>query len=161
MWKELIEQLYELEKTYRALIALSERKHQALVVLDMKALEQMNAEEAKLAQQIRKLEQARQKALIDLSVEYRGITKETRMKELIRLAPGPQHRQILSKLYQALDASTKRAAELRDQNRFLTESALRAVKYHLNRLGGAKTDGAYGAGGAESGKAPRSFEIKA
>ena len=56
MWQELIGTLNELNKTYRALIELSEKKHQALIVIDLKSIEAMNGEEAKLAQRIRALE---------------------------------------------------------------------------------------------------------
>ena len=68
MWQELIETLNELNKTYCALIALSEKKHKALIVIDLKSIEAVNGEEAKLTQRIRALETKRQKALIDLAV---------------------------------------------------------------------------------------------
>ena len=61
MWQELIETLNELNKTYRALIALSEKKHKALIVIDLKSIEAMNGEEAKLTQRIRALETKRQR----------------------------------------------------------------------------------------------------
>ena len=42
MWQELIETLNELNKTYRALIALSEKKHKALIVIDLKSIDNNN-----------------------------------------------------------------------------------------------------------------------
>ena len=43
-----------------------------------------------------------------------------------------------------LDAATKEAAELHENNRLLIEGALSAVTYHLNRLGGLHVENAYG-----------------
>lgn len=161
MWQELIETLNELNQAYRALIALSEKKHKALIVIDLKSIEAMNGEEATLTQRIRTLETKRQKALIDLAVENRAITKDTKMKELARFAPTPNHRLLLEKLHAALDASTKRAKELAENNRVLIEGALSAVTYHLNRLGGTRVESTYGSGGQEVVSHGRNFEYDA
>ena len=147
MWQELIETLNELNKTYCALIALSEKKHKALIVIDLKSIEAVNGEEAKLTQRIRALETKRQKALIDLAVENRAITKDTKMKDLARFAPTPNHRLLIEKLHAALDTSTKRAQELAENNRVLIEGALSAVTYHLNRIGGTTVQPSYGRAG--------------
>jgi len=121
----------------------------------------MNGEEAKLTQRIRALETKRQKALIDLAVENRAITKDTKMKDLARFAPTPNHRLLIEKLHAALDTSTKRAQELAENNRVLIEGALSAVTYHLNRIGGTKVEPTYGSGGQEVLSHGRNFEYDA
>ena len=83
-WKELLQVLNGLNKSYEALIELSQKKHKALVFIDIKSIEAMNDTEAKLTQDIRQLEERRQKALIHLAVENRAIKKDTRMAELAR-----------------------------------------------------------------------------
>lgn len=159
-WKALAGTLNELNKTYQALNALSRKKHQALIIIDLKSIEAMNGEEARLTQEIRKLEETRQKTLIRLAVENRAITKETNMTQLIEAAPTQEIRKVLRTLHQALDASTKEAAELRDNNRVLIEGALSAVSYHLNRLGGAQVENAYGSTGQEVVTHESRFEFK-
>lgn len=161
MWQKFIETLNALNKCYRALIELSEKKHKALVVIDLKTVEKLNDEEAKLTHEIESLERERQKALIDLAVENRSIKKDTKIEELARLAPTPQHKLLLEKLYQALTESTGRARELADNNRLLIEGALHAVNYHLNRLSGTKVEPTYGNGGQEVVTHGRNFEFDA
>ncbi|MDY6268557.1 MAG: flagellar protein FlgN [Selenomonadaceae bacterium] len=160
-WKELIQILNEINKGYQALIELSQKKHKALVFIDLKTIEKLNEEETKLTQTIQQLEQQRQKALIHLAVENRDIKKDTRMKELVRYAPTPQLRVLLMKLHDALGASTAKAQELRENNRVLIEGALSAVTYHLNRLGGVHVENTYGSAGQEVVTHARNFEFDA
>lgn len=160
-WTQLVQTLDELTKTYGALNELSRKKHQALIIIDLKSVEAMNAEEAKLTQSIQKLEETRQKTLIHLAVENRTITKDTRMTELVKAAPTPELRTLLEKLHRALDAATKEAIELRENNRLLIEGALSAVTYHLNRLGGTHVENAYGSAGQEVVSHAKRFEFDA
>ena len=160
-WKELLQVLNGLNKSYEALIELSQKKHKALVFIDIKSIEAMNDTEAKLTQDIRQLEERRQKVLIHLAVENRDIKKDTRMAELVRYAPTPQIHALLAQLHKTLTASTTKAQELRDNNRVLIEGALSAVTYHLNRLGGTHVENAYGSTGQEVVTHARNFEFKA
>lgn len=160
-WKALVKTISDINQAYQSLIALSQKKHKALIIIDLKTIEAVNGEEARLTQEIQKLEQTRQKALIRLAVENRAITKETKMKDLVRSAPTPQLRLLLEKLHAALSASVKQAEELRDNNRVLIEGALSAVTYHLNRLGGAHVENTYGSAGQEVVSHARNFEFKA
>ena len=160
-WKNLIETLNEINKAYQALIELSRKKHKALIVIDLKSIEAMNGEEARLTQKIRQLEETRQKVLIRLAVENRAIKKETKMEDLVRFAPTPQLKLLLGKLHAALTASAKTAKEMRDNNRVLIEGALSAVTYHLNRLGGTHVENTYGSAGQEVVTHARNFEFNA
>ncbi|MDD6698546.1 MAG: flagellar protein FlgN [Veillonellaceae bacterium] len=160
-WKELLQVLNGLNKSYEALIELSQKKHKALVFIDIKSIEAMNDTEAKLTQDIRQLEERRQKALIHLAVENRAIKKDTRMAELARYAPTPQIRVLLQKLHEALTVSTTKAQELRENNRVLIEGALSAVTYHLNRIGGTHVENTYGSSGQEVVTHARNFEYNA
>ena len=139
----------------RYFIAVAEEKN-----LD-KAAVRLALSPEKIVQRIRALETKRQKALIDLAVENRAITKDTKMKDLARFAPTPNHRLLIEKLHAALDTSTKRAQELAENNRVLIEGALSAVTYHLNRIGGTKVEPTYGSGGQEVLSHGRNFEYDA
>lgn len=161
MWQELAAALNELNKVYLELVALGKKKHSALVAIDMKTLEGLLKEEEALTAKIRELEQKREKALIHLAVENRSIRKDTKMEEMIRLAPDAKLQQILAQLYKALSKNTAEAKELGEGNSLLIRSAMQAVSYHLNRIGGATVEPAYGQGGSEIVSHRKNYEFDA
>lgn len=161
MWQDLASALNELNKIYVQLIALAKKKHQALIMIDMATLENLLKEEEPLTKRIGELEQKRQKALIHLAVENRTIKKDTPMTKVIESAPTPQLRQILSQLYKTLDQSTHEAKELSDNNAVLIKAAMKAAAYHLNRIGGAQVEPAYGSRGGEVVSHRKNFEFDA
>lgn len=161
MWQDLASALNELNKIYVQLIVLAKKKHQALIMIDMATLENLLKEEEPLTKRIGELEQKRQKALIHLAVENWTIKKDTPMTKVIESAPTPQLRQILSQLYKALDQSTHEAKELSDNNAVLIKAAMKAAAYHLNRIGGAQVEPAYGSRGGEVVSHRKNFEFDA
>lgn len=161
MWQELAATLNELNKIYQQLVALGKKKREALVFVDMKTLEGLLREEETLTKKVGELEKTREKALIHLAVENRSIRKDTKMEEMIRLAPNPQLRQILTQLYKALAKNTAEARELGEGNRLLIQGAMQAVSYHLNRIGGTAVEPAYGKGGNEIVSHRKNYEFDA
>lgn len=161
MWQELAAALNELNKVYLQLVALGKKKRSALVTVDMKTLEGLLKEEEALTAKVRELEQKREKALIHLAVENRSIRKDTKMEEMIHLAPNAQLRQILAQLYRALSQNTAEARELGEGNSLLIRSAMQAVSYHLNRIGGTTVEPAYGQGGNEIVSHRKNYEFDA
>lgn len=161
MWQDLASALNELNKVYVTLIALAKKKHQALIMIDMAALEALLKEEEPLTKRISELEQKRQKALIHLAVENRTIKKDTPMAKVIELAPNPQLKQLLDQLYKALGQSTREVKKLSDNNAVLIKAAMRAAAYHLNRIGGAQVEPAYGSHGSEVVSHRKNFEFNA
>ena len=160
MWQELAATLNELNKIYQQMLEIGKRKRTVLVSLDMKALEELIKEEEPLIRRIDVLEQDRQKALIHLAVENRNITKDTQMSEVLGLAP-KELQPILRQLYQSLTVNTGAVSELRDANNILIRAAMNAAAYHLNRIGVAKVEPAYGEGGGEVISHRKNFEFDA
>lgn len=160
MWQELAATLNELNKIYQQLVETGKRKRNALVAIDMKALEGLLEEEQQLTQTISMLEQKRQKALIQLAVENRSIRQNTQMTEVLELAP-KELQMVLRQLSQALTASTTEVIELRNNNNILIRAAMNAAAYHLNRIGGAKVEPTYGQGGGEVVSHRKNFEFNA
>ena len=160
MWQELAATLNELNKIYQQLVETGKRKRNALVAIDMKALEGLLEEEQQLTQTISMLEQKRQKALIHLAVENRSIKQDTQMAEVLELAP-KELQPVLRQLIQALTASTTEVCELRDNNNILIRAAMNAASYHLNRIGGARVESGYGHSGSEVVSHRKNFEFKA
>ena len=161
MWQELAASLNELNKIYLQMVALGRKKRSALVNVDMKTLDGLLKEEEALTAKVRELEQKREKALIHLAVENRSIQKDTKMEEMIHLAPNGQLQQILAQLYRELSKNTAEARELGEGNSLLIRSAMQAVTYHLNRLGGTTVEPAYGQGGNEIVSHRKNYEFDA
>lgn len=161
MWQEIAAVLNDLNKVYLQLIELGTKKKKALVMIDMKTLEELIKEEDLLTKKIQELEQKRQKALIHLTVENRSIKKDTKMEDLVRMAPSPQLQQILAQLHTSLSKHTAEAKELSEGNSLLIRGAMQAVAYHLNRIGGATVEPAYGQGGSEVVSHRKNYEFDA
>jgi len=149
MWREFAQVLNELNKTYKELVRLGEKKHSALVAIDMAGLERLLQQEEGLTATVRQLEQQRQKYLIDLAVENRELKKDSHMREVVQIAPPPL-RPVLQQLHTELDAGAARVRELSEDNEILVQAALRAVHFHMNRLNGTQAGSTYGQGGSES-----------
>ena len=82
------------------------------------------------------------------------------MSEVLNLAPG-ELQPVLRQLYQSLTVNTGAVSELRDGNNILIRAAMNAAAYHLNRIGGAKVEPAYGQAGGEVISHRKNFEFDA
>lgn len=160
MWQEFAGTLNELNKTYQELIALGKKKRDVLVTLDMKGLERLLTSEEKLTARVQTLEEKRQKALIHLAVKNHSINRESKIDDLLPHAPA-QLQPVLRQLNAALTQNVAAAKELSDGNQLLITSAMQAVSYHLNRLGGATVEPTYGQAGGEVVTHERRFEFDA
>lgn len=160
MWQEFAGTLNELNKTYQELIALGKKKRSALVAIDMKTLEGLLPAEKTLTERVEMLEKKRQKALIHLAVTNRSIKKDSKLEDLLPLAPAVL-RQVLIQLNAALTKSATEASELSEGNQLLIRSAMKAINYHLNRIGGASVEPAYGSTGGEIVTHRKNFDFNA
>lgn len=160
MWQEFAGTLNELNKTYQELIALGNKKRAALVTLDMKGLEALLEPEQKLTARVQTLEEKRQKALIHLAVTNREVNRESKLDVLLPLAPA-QLQPVLRQLNATLSKNVAAAKELSDGNQLLITSAMNAVSYHLNRIGGVRVEGSYGSAGGEVVTHRQNFEFNA
>lgn len=161
MWQELAAILSELNKVYLQLVALGKKKRGALVAVDMKTLEGLTGEEEVLTAKLRELEQKREKTLIHLAAENPSIRKDTKMEEMIHLAPNMQLQQVLTQLHLALSKNTAEARDWGEGNSLLIRGAMRAVAYHLNRISGTTVEPAYGQGGHEIISHRKNYEFDA
>ncbi len=81
--------------------------------------------------------------------------------ELYVKAPSVALRSKLANLHGTLTKNVERAVMLRDNNQILAQSALNAVKFHLNKLSGATINPTYGKMGGESVTHDKKFDFKA
>ena len=160
MWQELAAALNELNKVYRQLAEIGEKKRRALVAVDMKALEELLQQEEPLTRRIGELERRRRQVLTDLAAENRSIHTDTKLQDLLKLAPEGTVRRVLDRLFRELSETTAKVKELGENNAVLVKGAMQAVAWHLNRLGGASVEPAYGKEG-EVVSHHRNFEFDA
>lgn len=147
MWQEFANTLNDLNKTYTALIEIAKKKRNALVLIDMKTVEALLAEEEMLTADIARLEKKRQSILIKLAAASDKMGPDSKMQDIIGLVPAGKLRDVIQKLYSMLQATVQEAKELSEGNAFLIRAAMNAAAFHLNRIGGAHVEPAYGKGG--------------
>ena len=147
MWQEFATTLNDLNKTYQALIELGKKKRNALVMVDMKTVENLLPDEEKLTREIAQLEKTRQGILLKLAATCEKLGPESKMDDILNLAPAGKTREVLQKLYKMLQATVQEAQELSEGNALLIRAAMDAAAFHLNRIGGATVEPAYGKGG--------------
>ena len=122
MWPQLIDLLQRLEKAYALLYKSAQEKKGALIMLELQKVQQLNEQEEKLTATVRQLEQERQKLILQMI-----------------------------KSDETLGQQVQKVQELTADNKVLIEAALKAVHYHLNRIGGAAAGPSYGSNGREPG----------
>ena len=161
MWQEFANTLNELNKTYQALIELGKKKHGALVMVDMKTVESLLKTEEELTGKVAQLEKTRQSLLFKLAATEAKLGPDSNMQDVIKLAPAGKMQEVLKRLYELLAASVREAQELSEGNALLIRAAMDAAAFHLNRLGGAKVEPAYGSTGGEVTSHRQNLEINA
>lgn len=161
MWQELIDVLTKICAVYEDLSKIGERKRDALVAVDMKGLAKILDEEQLAAAKIQNLEKKRGAVLIELSKNLKNVTPNTKAMELYGNAPSVALRSKLTNLHATLTKNVERAVILRDNNQVLAQSALNAVKFHLNKLSGATVNPTYGKSGSEGITHEKKFDFKA
>lgn len=161
MWQDLIEVLGKICTVYEDLGKIGERKRDALVTVDMKTLSKILDEEQLAAAKIQNLEKKRGSILKELSKGFKNVNEKTKATEFYKNAPNAQIRARLTSLHGRLTKNVERAVTLRDNNQVLAQSALNAVKYHLNKLGGAAMTPTYGQKGGASVVHEKKFDFKA
>lgn len=159
MWQELIDTLDKLGEIYDALAELGERKHSALVGINMSGLSKILDEEQLLTAKLQKLEQRRVKLLTGLS-QSNIATEATRAEEFYRLAPPDITKQLIA-AHERLSKNVARAVKLRDNNRVLAQCALDAVQNQLNRLSGAAIEPTYSDKGSGVVSHQKKYDFKA
>jgi flagellar biosynthesis/type III secretory pathway chaperone len=149
MWQELVEVTDNLRRVYRSLASLEQKKHQALVTVDLPTVDALTKEERLLINQVTKLEAKRQGIVLRLAVEYYGQDLTLTMAEVIDLAPTDAMRSELKRLHDGLTQSVADTRSQNEVNGILLRGALNAVNASLNRLGGLSVEPTYGKGGQD------------
>lgn len=161
MWNELLDVLGKMNLVYRDVLTLGEKKHGMLVAIDMKGLDALLKQEQELLHQVQKLEKRRKEVMGEMAASVRGLTPESKMEELFSCAPSKPVEDRLKTLHKGLDELLRKVEERNQNNKILTQAALDAVGFHLNRLSGATVDPTYGSGGQDRVSQNKTLDFKA
>ena len=161
MWQNLLDILGKINVAYDKVIELEERKHGVLVEIDMEGLAKILDEEQLMTSKIQKLERQRGETLTNLSKSQPSIQPNSKMEDLFNLAPTRVIEDRLKLLHKNLTNKVNKTIQLRDNNQILAQSALNAVNYHLNKIGGATVEPTYGSGGNDIVTHKKNFDFKA
>ncbi|WP_303839372.1 flagellar protein FlgN [Selenomonas ruminantium] len=147
MWQDFANTLNELNKAYKALIELGKKKRNALVMVDMKTVENLLPQEEKITADIAQLEKKRQDILLQVAAHSEKLRPESKMEDILGIVPAGKMQEVLRMLYAMLQNTVKEAQEISEGNALLIRAAMNAVTFHLNRIGGAAVEPAYSRGG--------------
>ena len=160
-WQNLLDVLGKINVAYDKAIELGEKKHAALVTIDMEGLAKILDEEQLLTSKIQKLERQRGETLTNLSQSQPTIQLNSKMEDLFNLAPTRAVEDRLKLLHKSLSKKVDQTIQIRDNNQILAQSALNAVRYHLNKIGGATVEPTYSSGGSDIVTHKKNFDFKA
>ena len=144
MWQQLIEVLDKLCKVYDDLANLGEKKRTTLVVVDMGELSKILDQEQIIAVKIQKLEKRRGEILLELSQNNYIKNSGIKAEDFYKTAPTPYLAKKLLEIHMQLTENVERTLKIREINQILAQTALDAVTFKLNRLGGAFIEPTYG-----------------
>lgn len=160
MWQEFVKVLGKLAEVYERLAALAQEKQAALAAVNMERLEQLLGDEKGLLDEIEHLEFGRQQILVQLAREVPALREAATMEAVGQYSPDDLRPWIL-RLHRRLDDAVSKVKAAGKTNEFLIQSALSAVRYHLNRLGNSVVEPNYGGKGQEVVSQHKNFDFQA
>ncbi|MDD3115702.1 MAG: flagellar export chaperone FlgN [Anaerovibrio sp.] len=161
MWQNLAKILAALIDQYQKLQKLNEEKHGVLVLVKLKELEEIVRLEEGIIRSVNQLEKQRQEAIVKLSDGGVRIQPDTRMNDVWGQCPEAAQRELLYRLHKTLSRLVQEVQEASANNEILIASALEAVNYKLNQLGGSVVEPAYGRQGNEQVSHRKNFDLEA
>ena len=160
MWQQLADVISSLTDAYGRLTEAGKAKRDALVAVDMARIDELVKSEQAIVEEIEKLEASRRKALSAISAHEPYIGESSSSGEVISKCPD-ELRGKMKSVNDALREKVKAARRIEMDNGFLASTALGAVRYNLNRIGGAAVEPGYGGSGEEIVTREKKFDFEA
>ena len=161
MWQKLASILASLIKHYQELAELNKQKRGILVMVKMKELEALTKQENHLVEVIKKTEDERQAVVALLAKTEDGIKDGMHMNDVWHQCKDKVQREQLRKLHQMLTKTVEEVQEMSANNEILIRSAMDAVRFKLNQLGGTVVEPSYGSHGQEQVSHSKNFDLEA
>jgi flagellar biosynthesis/type III secretory pathway chaperone len=128
---DTVEQLYSI---HISMLQLADRKQNALIIGDIKELDEIVTEEMQAFQQISSLEQRRLEELKRISEQERIPESELTISRLIQLVKSPQEKQRMSHLAEEFPKVYAQLKEKNDTNARLLHQSLQFVQHTIQLL---------------------------
>ena len=160
MWQELARILAELITGYQKLKQLNEEKRGVLVLVKLQELERLVRQEEEVVSAIHRTEKKRQELLGRMAKSGIRVSPDMQMDSVWSQCPERQQRETLYKLHRMLGRLVDEVQEAVANNGILVASALDAVNFRLNQLGGSMVEPAYGSRGQEQVSHIKNFDLE-
>ena len=160
MWQELARILAELITDYQKLKQLNEEKRGVLVLVKLQELERLVRQEEEVVSAIHRTEKKRQELLGRMAKSGIRVSPDMQMDSVWSQCPERQQRETLYKLHRMLGRLVDEVQEAVANNGILVASALDAVNFRLNQLGGSMVEPAYGSRGQEQVSHIKNFDVE-
>lgn len=160
MWQELARILAELITDYQKLKQLNEEKRGVLVLVKLQELERLVRQEEEVVSAIHRTEKKRQELLGRMAKSGIRVSPDMQMDSVWSQCPERQQRETLYKLHRMLGRLVDEVQEAVANNGILVASALDAVNFRLNQLGGSTVEPAYGSRGQEQVSHVKNFDLE-
>ena len=160
MWQELAQILATLITQYQKLKQLNEEKRGILVLVKMQELEKLVRQEEEVVSAIHRTEKKRQELLERMAKSGIRVSHDMQMDSVWSQCPERQQRETLYKLHKMLGKLVAEVQEASANNEILISSALDAINFRLNQLGGSTVEPAYGSRGQEQVSHIKNFDLE-
>lgn len=131
--EELITTLEKENEIYSNLLPVQEKKKKVIIVNDLKALQEITAQEQEVIQQIGALERKRQEVITNIGMVLSRDPAALDIPALIELlAKQPEEKKRLSLVYDNLKITVHRLVDINKLNQSLIEESLDMIEFNLN-----------------------------
>ena len=131
-----------------------------LVLVKLQELERLVRQEEEVVSAIHRTEKKRQELLGRMAKSGIRVSPDMQMDSVWSQCPERQQRETLYKLHRMLGRLVDEVQEAVANNGILVASALDAVNFRLNQLGGSMVEPAYGSRGQEQVSHVKNFELE-
>lgn len=160
MWQNLARVLAVLITKYQKLKQLNEEKREILVLVKLRELEKLVRQEEEVIREIHQAENQRRELIAMMAEKGVRVSPDMHMSAVWSQCPDRAQREKLYKLHKMLVRLVDEVQEASANNGILISSALEAVNFRLNQLGGSMVEPAYGSMGQEQVSHIKNFDLE-
>ena len=161
MWQELARVLALLINHYQKLQELNKEKHGVLVMVKMQELEKLVHQEENIIKEINAAEKERRELLGRMAKSGIKVAPDMAMNQVWGQCPDAKQKELLYKLHKMLAKLVDDVQDAVANNEILISSALDAVRFKMNQLGGTVVEPSYGSRGQEQVSHSKNFDLEA
>lgn len=133
--EDLISNLEQEKEIYIQLVPIAEQKTRIIIKNDLKALQDITAQEQEVIDRITILEHKRAEVILNIGTVLGKNPAELTLKHIIQmLEKQPAEQKKLSELHENLTLTIQRLVEINNQNKSLIEQSLEMIEFNMNLI---------------------------